>query len=89
MMAAMPRRKSPAPPETATERVELRLTPTQLAAWRALAERKGMVHADGAGNLKALAVAAVDAYGAADAVEGSLADLGRDVIALVRARSTG
>jgi hypothetical protein len=85
----MARRKSPTPPETATERVELRLTPTQLAAWRALAESKGLVHPDGTANVKALAVAAVEAYGAADAVEGSLADLGRDVIALVRGRSAG
>ncbi len=71
-----------AEPETATERVELKLTPSQMATWRAVMESRGIP------TVKQLAVEAVDAYGARDD-EGELADLGRDVIALVKARRRG
>jgi len=64
--------------ELATERVEVRLTPAQLAAWTKLAERQGIT-------IKALVVAAVDSYADRDAAS-ELADLGRDVLSLVRDR---
>ncbi len=61
----------------ATERLEVRLTPTQHAAWHALAEANGMT-------ISELVRAAVESYEHRD--QDALADLGRDVLASVRQR---
>ncbi len=62
--------------EIATERVEIRITPTQFQQWNALALERGS-------SLKALIVSAVSAY-ADRGDEAALADVGREVIAVVR-----
>lgn len=69
-------------PVAATERLELRLTPDQRAKWQALAEARGLSLAD-------LIRAAIEHYElCSDAVDrgSDLADLGREVVSLVRQR---
>jgi hypothetical protein len=66
------------PSDLATERLELRLTKAQTVAWAKLAKAQGLT-------LKALVVAAVEAY-EHRGDEGALADLGRQVLALVEQR---
>lgn len=72
--------RPPVADEVASERVELRLTPTQMREWSAMAEARGV-------SIKGLIVEAVDLLGETDedrAEEGRLADLGREVLSLVR-----
>lgn len=85
----MPRPKKPRvgrPPdgdEPTTERIDLRLTPTQKREWSALAEERGT-------SIKGLIVEAVDLLVESDEdrrEQAALADLGREVIALVKDHS--
>lgn len=65
-------------PEIASERIEIRVTPSQLAAWTAGAKERHLT-------LKAVIVEAMDGYLDVHD-EGELADLGREVLDLVRDR---
>lgn len=79
-MARVKKPKLGRPPvegETATVRVELKVTPSQLAAWQAVMASKGIK------TVKQLVVESVEVFGARDE-EGDLADLGREVLALAR-----
>ena len=74
----MTRKKPAAQPELASERVELRLTPSQFAEWSALAQERGC-------SLKALIVEAMAGH-VARGDEAALAALGREVVEMVGRR---